>query len=491
MHTTTPARPLLVTDNDYAFISGIIEQNKSLVAATRTSGWKELRNFGRFTSTMIWAFPTSRIMRWKIRRNQQLKQLLQFEELIPVRNNIEKGSFAYDTLLFKEGFFSLIKNKSHLANLVCLAILFGDEFIDGVALEFGKKETARLLHDPAYNFNLGVRQNNQQQFELYYAFDICSLLPAKVLNSINRKYEIRYADFYKHLLFLLSEMNKQLAALPASIAEEASRLICKVCNLCFTTYKEDITGFNEHYNFNDLMLYQKSKDDDIIMLLLSLRAVLLKKKKLHYQKQFPSWSSMVRCMQLYDDMEDAAGDCDFQMNMCCWLAKNYFIQECQWLQQHKETLKQQKGTALRVQIALNMPGSCMLMMQYARNICMSRLDWVQQKIINYLWRKNWLGFTKEKTNQQEAFISPLIPGNSPSPAMQLHFIRQKTAAAQHPLLTEEMKNAWSMDIALMDPQLRKYVLSKISLKEKYALLNHFLEWDMAKKSALFTKITKG
>ncbi|HVX51553.1 MAG TPA: hypothetical protein VHB48_15430, partial [Chitinophagaceae bacterium] len=77
-------------------------------------------------------------MRKHIRKNKRLNYILQFKELLQVRNNIEKGSFAYDTLLFKQSAWQVFKNSSHLANLVCLAILFGDEFIDGIAQEHGK-----------------------------------------------------------------------------------------------------------------------------------------------------------------------------------------------------------------------------------------------------------------------------------------------------------------------------------------------------------------
>ena len=108
-----------------------LKENAAYEREFAESTGKEVLHFIQFTGTMLWAFPLALYMRWKIRKNKQLNYILQFKELLQVRNNIEKGSFAYDTLLFKQSPVQLLSNKSHLAKLVCLAILFGDEFIDG------------------------------------------------------------------------------------------------------------------------------------------------------------------------------------------------------------------------------------------------------------------------------------------------------------------------------------------------------------------------
>jgi hypothetical protein len=488
MHIIKPAHTYATAESSW--IEEIILQNQQAESVTNYSLRRETGHFLQFTKTMIWAYPLAQIMRWHIRKNKNLKQILQFTALLPVRNNIEKGSFAYDSLLFKQSFFQLLQNKSHLANLVCLAILFGDEFIDGIAESFGKEKTGALLKNESYNFNLLCRES-ADSYELCYAFDICELLPHEVLTAVNEKYEISYAQFYKHLLFLLDEMNRHLTRLNKQTAQEAAQLICKVCNLCFDTYKTDVAGFHADYTLEELLHYQKSKDDDIINILLTLRAVLLNKRQLKYQKEFGSWSSMVRCMQLYDDMEDAARDCDFQMNLCCWFARNYFPAEWSYLQQQKEYLKQLKGLELNATIALYMPGSCMLVMQYARHLTCSKLNWVQRKIINYLWRKNWLGIDNKVNNQYRSFsFCVLMKKQNASVPMRLHFIKQQAEAVQHELITAEMKQAWMMDVALMDAEIRSYILTHTTKRERYYLSSYFLENALKNKAALFNVLSK-
>lgn len=455
--------------------------------ATHFNWVKETKHFLQFTSTMIWAFPAATFMRWHIRKNKQLRYILQFKELLSVRNNIEKGRFAYDTLLFKENIFSLLKNKSHLANLVCLALLFGDEFIDGIATEHGKKNIQQIFTQQQYNFYLQYRESNGE-YELYYEFDICNLLPSEVLNTINIKYGITYQSFYGHLLFLLAEMNRHLNKLHHDIKEEAAQLICRACNKCFDTYKEDITTFNPDYSFNDLREYQKTKDDNIIQVLLTLRAVLLDKKKLNYQSQFAGWGSIVRSMQLYDDMQDIAYDCNFQMNTLDFFARNYFTNEWNWLQQNLENLKQLKGMELAARVSLYMPASVIFTMQYARTIATTKLNWVQCKIQNYLWRKNWLGFNNRLLKEKKFCLSAVMGNTNTSIPQKLHFIQRQVCATDHLLVTEDMRQAHSIDIMLMDDELKKYLFSKIGWQARYQLQCAFVEMPVIVKAALFKKI---
>jgi len=75
--------------------------------STNLSG--EVFNFLQFTASMLCAFPAGLYMRKRIRKNKRLNYILQFKELLQVRNNIEKGSFAYDTLLFKQSPLQLLK----------------------------------------------------------------------------------------------------------------------------------------------------------------------------------------------------------------------------------------------------------------------------------------------------------------------------------------------------------------------------------------------
>lgn len=490
---STSSTTLHVADvlDDYteeeALVIRLLRENlefDQLFSYNRASEWY---HFLQFTSSMISAFPIALLMRMRIRKNKRLNYILQFNELLQVRNNIEKGSFAYDTILFEQSSFQLIKNKSHLANLVCLAILFGDEFIDGIATIHGKKNIQTILNNKQVDYYLHFKKTSKG-YELYYAFDICEVLPKEVLESINPKYNITYRAFYGHLQFLLSEMNLHLYKLNEEVGEEAAQLICKACNKCFDTYKADINEFNENYSLQDLLQYQKTKDDDIIQVLLTLRAVLLGKKQLQYQKNFSSWSSMVRSMQLYDDMQDVATDCNFQMNILCFFSKNYFPEEWVWLQQNRVKLEQYKGLHLHAQVSLFMPASCMLVMQFARNIANTKLSWVQRKIQNYLWCKNWLGFNNQLLNPSGFCLSSVLDKNDFSIPLKFHFIQQRVFDTSNNLLTDDMKWSHMLDISLMDEELKLFIFDKISRKEKYKLISFFVELPISEKATLLKRV---
>jgi hypothetical protein len=484
-HAAAP--PEVYFNEDDFLLNQLLQENLQHDNSFNYKRSAECLNFLQFSGSMLLAFPVGLLMRKRIRKNKRLNYILQFKELLSVRNNIEKGSFAYDTLLFKQPAFQLLKNKSHLANLVCLAILFGDEFIDGIATAHGKQNIQHILNNDAVDYYLHYKKNGNS-YQLYYAFDICDVLPAPVLETVNDKYGITYRAFYSHLQFLLSEMNIFLAKLTESIGEEAAQLVCKACNKCFDTYKTDINGFNENYSLTDLLQYQKTKDDDIIQVLLTLRAVLLNKKQLQFQKQFSSWSSMVRSMQLYDDMQDVAADCNFQMNILCFFAKNYFNNEWQWLQQHKERLQKCKGLELHSSISVYMPASCIIAMQYARNIAHSKLNWVQRKVQNYLWCKNWLGYNNPLLNEKGFCLSLIMNKKDNSLPLKFYFLKKQAMQISSPLITDAMKWAHIIDVALMDNELKRFIFKRINKTERYCLNSCYLEYPVEQKALLAKKI---
>lgn len=470
-------------DADEHVLLNMLKENKLHDEGFNFNISAELFNFLQFTASMLCAFPVGLYMRKRIRKHKRLSYILQFKELLQVRNNIEKGSFAYDTLLFKQPAFQLLKNKSHLANLVCLAILFGDEFIDGIATTFGKKNVQQILSNNTIHYYLQSRKK-ASGYALFYEFDICDVLPQHILETVNDKYGITYKAFYSHLQFLLQEMNVYLGKLNEEKGSEAAKLICKACNKCFDTYKTDIDELNEGYTLTDLLQYQKTKDDDIIQVLLTLRAVLLDKKQLHFQKQFSSWSSMVRSMQLYDDMQDVAMDCNFQMNILCYFAKDHFQEEWIWLQQNKLHLQTLSGMKLHALISIHMPASCILTLQYARNIAHTKLSWVQRKIQNYLWRKNWLGFGNELLNKDGFCLSAILHKKEKSIPMKLHFIQKQVMQIDSTLISDDMKWSYMLDIILLDDILKNVLFKKLSKKEKYFLTSCYLEFPIIKKALL-------
>jgi hypothetical protein len=465
---------LAINNNRHNAISSIIQKGITTDEQFKFSITNELRSFIGSLIKTLFALPVAFAQRTIVRQNKQLQTILQLKPLQKTRDYIEKGSFAYNTLLFNQKPWHFLQNKTHLANLVCLAILFGDEFLDGIAHEFGKENVAKILLNDKVNLQLQYKQQNNNVV-LYYGFDIRKLLPNNILFAVNKKYGITYNEFYDHLLFLLQYINTHLNKQPNSKKQEIASLIVKVCNNCFKTYGADVYNVNLNYNWEHLVNYQKSKDDNIINMLLAIRASLLNKNKTKYSSQYSNWAYMVRSMQVYDDMQDIADDCDYQMNFLAFFAKTYFKNEWDWLHNHKIRLSKISTQDLQRQIALHMPCAMMMCMQYNKNLVSENLNWVQQKILNYLWCKNWIQWNHNDSNEIDT----------------KNAIDNITAAIlpiEHKNITTNMKYAHVLDSLLLYPQLRNVVLKKISYKEKYLLKSHYTTLPMYYKARLAKKI---
>ena len=469
------------------WLLNLLAENQQQDLLTNFSWSKELKQFGGFLNNIVFSFGAGMVMRKIVRRNKRLNHILQFKELQQVRSNIEKGSFAYDTLLFGLKPWQVLENKSHLANLVCLAILFGDEFIDGIAQLYGKQEVRAILANPKIDFSLRFKLT-EHGAELYYEFDIRELLPDWVLDSVNEKYGISYRDFYAHLLFLLTEMNLHLGKLLAHQIKPAASLICQVCNKCFDTYKTDLAQYRHDYSMEELLSYQQRKDDQIIQVLLELRCVLLNKHLKTYQRHFANWSLMVRSMQVYDDMQDLALDCGYQMNFVCYFAHQFFPKEWHWLQEHQAELTQLKGLEQQMMVSLNMPASVLMSMQYAKQLVQGNLNWVQQKITGYLWKKNWFGWNKDlSAAEREAFgaVARLEMGKlSLSFTEKIQLLQSKILSVKDPLISEDLLFTHLANTVLLDPELCKNFMSSLNTKDRYFLKEQFFSFPTQQKAAL-------
>jgi len=468
------------------WLISILSSNKKFDVAYSTNWSKEIKQFVSFLGTMLLAFPSGLIMRNIVRRNKRLAFILQFPELLSVRNNIEKGSFAYDTLLFRQSAFQVLQNKSHLANLVCLAILFGDEFIDGIAVTTGKSTIRNILQDQAVDCHLHFKQEGKQTI-LYYAFDIRQLLAPKTLATKNEKYGITYNDFYDHLLFLLAEMNRHLNMQPANIRDQTAKLICDICNRCFDTYKTDIAAFKEDYHLDELLEYLDRKDDEIVHSLLELRAVLLHKNTPTYTSLFKGWSTMVRSMQIYDDMEDVATDNDYQMNFVCFFAHRFFYKEWEWLQANATAIQSCSNMQRHLLVSVFMPASVIACKQYARHIVLSELNWVQKKITGYLWKKNWLGWGNKQYVSAENIFSNSFFSSAANLHEKIAILQQNILGAKDSFITEDLAYAHMLDTILLDEPLRKSFFSFMPKKEAYWLTHHFFDYPVSSKSIWIQK----
>lgn len=437
---------------------------------------REFFRFSRFLLQMLWAFPVAIVIRWKLRKNKKLNEILKFDALLSVRGTIEKGSFAYDSLLFNVSLFDLFKNKTHLANLVCLAIIIGDEYIDGLAQVVGKEKIIGLLKEDTNRFYLKIKQVNES-FQLHYCFKPELLFDEKVLGTKNAKYGISYEELYLHLLFLLKEINNQIAKQSIANQHTVAQLISEACNNCFDTYIEDMLESVDDYSFESLEKYQKRKDDAVVNKLLQLRACLLNKSLQTYQTKFDSWSALLRSMQLYDDMQDIGNDYKFQKNVLAYYAKNFYPTEWQWVEENEKTLQTMSGAELYATISTHMAGSVMCVMQQARNLANTEFDWVQLKIQNYLWRKNWLCID-QGCNIDE-------PMHSFIQRIDKLYVRNKFDSVP----TCEIE-AHKLQLLLMYKPYYKAAMKILSRRERYVLKSYYVELPTAVKQELYKKITK-
>jgi hypothetical protein len=483
--STSPLHSLSANEmEEIEWLMTILAENKQFDNQYQDSWSAELKHFTKFIGSMLLAFPSGLFMRKLIRRNKQLSFILQFPALLSVRNNIEKGSFAYDTLLFKQSAFQVLQNKSHLANLVCLAILFGDEFIDGLAITAGKQTIRTILQDEKVNCKLQYHSSINETF-LYYAFDIRDILPTSTLHTINEKYGITYYEFYDHLLFLLAEMNRNLNLLKPEIRITAAQLICQVCNRCFDTYKTDIAAFKPDYHLRDLLQYLDKKDDDIVHCLLTLRAVLLEKHTTLFTSQFKGWSTMVRSMQIYDDMEDAASDSGYQMNFACYFAYRFYKKEWDWLQATSDKLQLMPTLQRNLMMCLHMPASVIACRQYAKHIIVHQLSWVQKKITGYLWKKNWLGWNNDQYKHDcSAFVA--ITKSPLTKIQKITLLKNSILQIKESLLSEDNLYAHLLETAFLDPALRDDFFRFIPTRTAYFLKHHFFDYPDNRK-AFYTR----
>jgi hypothetical protein len=129
-------------------------------------------------------------------------------------------------------------------------------------------------------------------------------------------------------------------------------------------------------------------------------------------------------------------------------------------------------------------------MQYARNIAHGKLSWVQRKIQNYLWRKNWLGFDNRLLNEKGFCLSSIMNKSDISIPLKFHFIKKQVVGTAHHLITEDMQWAHVFDVALMDEQLKTWLFKRLSFKQKYLLTSCFIEFPVQQKAEWVKAVLK-
>ena len=393
-------------------------------------------------------------------------------------DNICKGSFAYNTFLFRKPAFSKNYNNTFLADLTCLALLFGDEFIDGICNETGKTMVQQLLKENGNRFYLSVKKNDAGYPVLEYGFDLYKLIPEGLWKKKNEKYGITYKEFYELLKDLLDLMNERLMKMDRSIAEKAVIKVKHACDLCFDTFIHDVKDTPVQLYYKGIIpptVWHEKKNRSIQLKLLELRCVLINRPGSYVETKFNGWLDIISTMQVYDDMQDCRTDEHFQDNLLLAFASGNFPDEMKWFHENKR--KFYDDVQWRMEVAMHMPCSGYLCIKFTKDRMLANMNWVEKKICNYLWKNNWFtpaaGFDKKtKAETVKKFNDLLIKTFS---------IFQLTGS-------ETEWKSYALEIAFHDKSLRKYVLSKASWLDRYFLYFNFMQMSSFEKTELVNKI---
>jgi len=386
-------------------------------------------------------------------------------------DNICKGSFAYNTFLFRKPAFSKNYNNTFLADLTCLALLFGDEFIDGICNEIGKEKVQQLLKENGNTFYLNINKNSDHP-ELEYSFDLYQLLPQPVWKLKNEKYSIDYDEFYSLLRSLLDLMNVQLKKMSRAIAVNAADKIKEACDLCFDTFIHDVKDTPVQLYYRGLIPpteWHEKKNRSIQMRLLELRCVLLGKPVDRFEKKFNGWLDIISTMQVYDDMQDCRSDEQFQDNLLLAFASGNFPEEMEWFHQNKN--KHFDDEQWRLEVSMNMPCSVYLCTKFSKDRMIQNMSWVQKKICNYLWKNNWF---KPKSGSQTT--------------IRFEEVLERTFPVFTLTKSETEWRSFALEICFHNKRLRKNILSKAGFLKKYFLFFNFLPMSSFEKTELARRV---
>lgn len=110
------------------------------------------------------------------------KQCQDLPHFAPLWKTIRGGGFAGNTLLLGITPLHHSASKTVNADLTCLAILFGGEFINGISQSTGKAFIGWLMKDKLSHFYLQQKTKNGKIF-LYYQFDVRKIIGTEVLGN--------------------------------------------------------------------------------------------------------------------------------------------------------------------------------------------------------------------------------------------------------------------------------------------------------------------
>jgi hypothetical protein len=437
-----------------------------------TSDWKdEVAHWFDPINFYVYLWQPVRLRNRLLTDHSFFKKAFQLPHFNTLWDNICKGSFAYNTFLFRKPAFSKNYKNTFLADLTCLALLFGDEFIDGICGEVGKEKVQQLLKEKGNTFYLDIK-NGSSCPRLEYSFDLYKLIPENIWKLKNEKYGITYKEFYELLNDLLSVMNDRLKKMNTSIAGKAALKIKEACDLCFDTFIHDVKDIPVQLFYKGMIpptTWHEKKNRSIQMRLLELRCVLFGRSPDRLEKNFTGWLDIISTMQVYDDMQDCRTDEHFQDNLLLAFAAGNFPDEMEWFHQNKK--KEYDDEQWRMEVSLNMPCSVYLCTKFTKDRMAQNMNWVQKKICNYLWKNNWFNSAGEP--QLERKFAEVLEKTFPV------FILTKS---------ETEWKSYAIEICFHDKLLRKYILSKTGFLTKYFLFVNFLHMSSFEKTALAKKV---
>lgn len=460
-------------------LSGKYSQLHIVKETGEISDWKdEIVHWFDPINFYVYLWQPVRLKTWFLTRHPFFKMAFGLPHFNTLWDNICKGSFAYNTFLYRKPAFSKNYHNSFLADLTCLALLFGDEFIDGICNETGKATVRQLLKENGTRFYLNIKKKGSGYPELEYSFDLYKLIPKQLWEIKNEKYGITYREFYELLKELLNLMNDRLCKMDRLIAVKSGIKIKEACDLCFDTFIHDVKDIPVQVYYKGLIpptTWHEKKNRSIQLKLLELRCVLFNESINRFEKRFNGWLDIISTMQVYDDMQDCRADDHFQDNLLLAFASGNFPEEMKWF--HENKMKFYDDEQWRMHVSMNMPCSAYLCTKFTKDRVMANMNWVQKKICNYLWKNNWFkpAASFDKKSKSET-------------AKRFNEVLHKTLPVYQLTKSETEWKSYALEISFHESQLRKYILSKASFRKRYFLFFNFLLMSSFEKTELVKKI---
>lgn len=473
--TAYRAKDFFISDRQATTLHAVRNIGEQPNIANEIAHWFNPLNF------YVYLWQPNRLRNYFLTRTPFFRAALQLPHFPQLWENIAKGSFAYNVFLFKKPAFGKNAVNTFIADLTCLALLFGDEFIDGLGNELGKCYVRQLLVVNNNRFYLSIKPGKDRYPELEYSFDLFNLLPPQVWEKKNEKYNITYRRFYGLLKDLLHLINSRLRKVSHSVSWPAAEKIRACCNHCFDTYIHDINELPVQLKQDKkpAFFYHEKKNREIQRMLLELRCILLKKDIDRYSGEFAGWLNIISTMQVYDDMQDCRADDQFQDNLLLEIASKNFPAELQWF--HLNKSKKVSDEEWRLQISLNMPCSVYLCKNFCREKIMNSMKWTQKKICNYLWKNNWFTPVNGKPDKR------IGPGKRKHPLKKLEEMMQLTSAIGLYTGNADEWKAYVLETALHDRELRRFIFSKIRWIDVYFLSFNLLQLDSSQKARMIDR----